>query len=81
MESRQEEEAMFLERLETVGVRRREMERRYRLISRLHPNRLHSFLDWERETAAKRIQAWWRDSRPAPTDSKKEVLLFITPKS
>ena len=64
---------VFLERLGEVGERRKGMERRYRLISRLHPNRLNSFLDWEREAAARKIQSWWRKTRPVKIDLEKEV--------
>ena len=70
-----QEEQKFLQRLETVAERKREMERRYKLISKLHPYRLNSFLDWERETAARKIQTWWRNIRPDSVDLVKEVRL------
>ena len=76
-ESQQQEEKKFLQRLESVAERKREMERRYKLISKLHPNRLNSFLEWERETAAKKIQTWWRNSRPDTVDLVKEVTRFL----
>ena len=60
-----------------MAERKREMERRYKLISKLHPNRLNSFLEWERETAAKKIQTWWRNSRPDTIDLVKEVSLIF----
>ena len=56
-----------------MAERKREMERRYKLISKLHPNRLNSFLEWERETAARKIQSWWRNMRPHTIDLVKEV--------
>ena len=72
-EIQQQEEQKFLQRLEAVAERKREMERRYKLISKLHPNRLQSFLEWERETAARKIQTWWRNLRPDTIDLVKEV--------
>ena len=72
-EIQQQEEQKFLQRLEAVAERKREMERRYKLISKLHPNRLQSFLEWERETAARKIQTWWRNMRPDTIDLVKEV--------
>ena len=74
---KQQEEQKFLQRLEAVAERKREMERRYKLISKLHPNRLNSFLEWERETAVRKIQTWWRSMRPDTIDLVKEVTIFF----
>ena len=39
-----EEDRVFLDELDQVIGKKREMERRYKLISKLHPNRVNSFL-------------------------------------
>ena len=59
-DSQDQEDAKFLERLEHLAGRKREMERRYKRIFKLHPNRLNSFLQAERDQAAGKIQNWWR---------------------
>ena len=43
-DSQKQEELKFLQELDNVSVRKKEMERRYKLLSKLHPNRVNSFL-------------------------------------
>ena len=76
-DSQDQEDAKFLERLEHLAGRKREMERRYKRISKLHPNRLNSFLQAERDQAAVKIQNWWRKRRPVTIDLRKEVGFFF----
>ena len=43
-DSQKQEELKFLQELDIVSGRKKEMERRYKLLSKLHPNRVNSFL-------------------------------------
>ena len=54
----------WLAELEAVADRREKLERRYRKIQKLDPNKLDGFLQVERDVAAGNIQTWWRRHRP-----------------
>ena len=44
VDTQKHEEKRFLEQLGMVESRRMDMERRYKMLARLHPNRVNSFL-------------------------------------
>ena len=54
----------WLTELESVADRREKLERRFRRIQKLDPNKLDGFLQVEREVAATKIQSWWKRLRP-----------------
>ena len=54
----------WLTELESVADRREKLERRFRRIQKLDPNKLDGFLQVERDVAASKIQSWWRRLRP-----------------
>ena len=54
----------WLTELESVADRREKLERRFRKIQKLDPNKLDGFLQVEREVAATKIQSWWKRLRP-----------------
>ena len=54
----------WLTELESVADRREKLERRFRKIQKLDPNKLDGFLQVERDVAASKIQSWWRRLRP-----------------
>ena len=54
----------WIAELEAVADKREKLERRYRRIQKLDPNKLDGFLQVERDEAAIKIQIWWRRLRP-----------------
>ena len=54
----------WLTELESVADRREKLERRFRRIQKLDPNKLDGFLQVERDVAATKIQSWWKRLRP-----------------
>jgi len=54
----------WIAELEAVADKREKLERRYRRIQKLDPNKLDGFLQVERDEAAIKIQFWWRRLRP-----------------
>ena len=66
------EERKFKTELEEIIERRKFMERRYKKIQKLPPNRIRVYLTWEKDVAAIRIQNWWRKQSNSSSQKRNE---------